>query len=194
MIKKSTILTVMGAIGVVATTVTAIKATPKAVALLEEAKEAKQSNLSKLDIFKIVGPVYIPTTLLGLSTILCIFGANALNKRQQAIMASSYAMLNESYNRYRENIKALYGEKVDEIVYDNANMKIEESDKKIDILDSNEVKLFFDYDYLRYFEAPINEVIQKTTLDDGLECIVISIPPSDDRPDFDLMNLLYKES
>lgn len=172
MSKKATILTVIGAFGVIATAVTTAKATPKALTLLEEARKDRTYELTILDKIKIAGPVYIPSIAIGISTIVCIFGANALNKRQQALMASSYALLNNSYNRYREKIKDIYGEKLDNKLSKEAfiESKIDSIDE---ILDNDEYVLFCDYDTLEFFEAPIGEVIQKTVIDNN-DCIIIS--------------------
>ena len=104
-----TILTVVASIGVIATTITAVQATPKAIKLLKEAELEKGENLTKLEIVRVAGPTYIPSVLLGVSTIACIFGANALNQKKQASLMSAYVMLNESYKQYRKSAKTVYG-------------------------------------------------------------------------------------
>ena len=117
-IKKnsSTILTCLGATGVVITSVMAVKATPKAMLLLEEEKENKGSELTKLEVVMTAAPAYIPAVGIGLSTIACIFGANILNKRQQAALMSAYALINRSYRDYRSKLRELLGEETDEQV------------------------------------------------------------------------------
>lgn len=89
----STVLTCLGGIGVVATSIMAIKATPKALELIEEAKKEKGEELSKWETVKVAAPKYIPAMMTGVATIACIFGANVLNKRQQASLISAYASL-----------------------------------------------------------------------------------------------------
>ena len=110
---SSTILTCIGAAGVVATGVLAATATPKALMLLEEAKEEKGEELTKVETVITVAPVYIPAVLTGVSTIACIFGANALNKRSQASLMSAYALLNNSYKEYREKVTEIHGEEAE---------------------------------------------------------------------------------
>lgn len=100
-----TILTIIASVGVVTTTIMAVRATPKAIKMLKEAETEKGENLTKLEIIRAVGPIYIPSVLLGASTIACIFGANALNQKKQASLMSAYAMLNESYKQYRKAAK-----------------------------------------------------------------------------------------
>lgn len=108
-----TILTVVASVGVIVTTITAVRATPKAVKLLKEAEAEKGENLTKVEIIRVAGPSYIPSALLGISTIVCIFGANALNQKKQTSLMSAYAMLNESYKQYRKSAKIVYGEDAD---------------------------------------------------------------------------------
>ena len=108
-----TILTCVSAVGVVATAVMAVRATPKAIILLEEAKDDKGEDLTKLEIVRTAGPVYIPAALIGLSTIACIIGIKVLSKRNQASLASAYALLSESYQRYRKAANTIYGDDAD---------------------------------------------------------------------------------
>ena len=101
---SSTILTCIGGVGVVATVVTAVKATPKAMALIEEAKEEKGDDLTKVETVITAAPAYITTAVLGVSTLVCIFGANALNRRQQAALTSAYALLDNSYKEFKAKV------------------------------------------------------------------------------------------
>ena len=112
-----TILTVVASVGVVTTTIMAVRATPKAIKILKEAELEKGEDLSKLEIIRAAGPIYIPSVLLGVSTIACIFGANALNQKKQASLMSAYAMLNESYKQYRKAAKTVYGEDADDKIH-----------------------------------------------------------------------------
>lgn len=217
-----TILTFLGAAGVVATSIAAAKVTPKAMALLEKTKEEKGEELTKLEMVKVAGPAYIPAIAIGASTIACIFGANALNKKTQASIMSAYALLDTSYKQYKSKVKELYGENSDRNVKKEiAKDKLKDNDIHI----NNEKILFFDFYSLRYFESTerlvlkaenrVNELlklygraslndfyeslgmptaytgyelwwnVQKcpsvefthdiTTMDDGLECCVISM-------------------
>ena len=85
--------------------------------MLEEAESEKGEYLTKLEIIRAAGPIYIPSVLLGVSTIACIFGANALNQKKQTSLMSAYAMLNESYKQYRKAAKTVYGEDADDKIH-----------------------------------------------------------------------------
>lgn len=165
-----TILTVIGGAGVVVTSVMAVKATPKALLLLEEAKQEKGEELSAVEVVKTAGPAYIPTALVGVSTIACIFGANILNKRSQAAITSAYALLNESYKEYRAKVKDLYGDEVDShIKKEIAKDKYNESDVKVE----DDKELFYDEYSGRYFQSTLAKVkdadykINKMISEDG---------------------------
>lgn len=154
---SSTILTCVGGAGVVVTSVMAVKATPKALKLLEQAKDEKGEELTKLEVVKVAGPVYIPSIVMGVSTIACIFGANVLNQRKQAALMSAYAVLDNSYKDYRNKVEELYGEEADahvrsEIVKD----KYEEENVEVD----DNKQLFYDAFSERYFESTMENVIR----------------------------------
>lgn len=157
----STILTCMGAAGVVATAITAAKATPVAMELLDEAKAEKGAVLTKTETLLVAGPAYIPATLIGVSTVACIFGAHVLNKRQQAALASAYALLNSTYNEYREKVVELLGEEADieiknEIAKDkyDANKVIKATEEP----EPNDICLFFEEFRGQYFETTLQTV------------------------------------
>lgn len=151
----ATILTCVGGVGVVGTTVLAVKATPKAMRLMEEAKKEKGEELTKLEKIQVAAPVYIPAALVGASTIACIFGANVLNKRQQAGLMSAYALLDSSFKEYKDKVLELYGEEEetrvrDEIAKDNYDDNAKMSEEK---------QLFYDEFSSRYFETTIDRVL-----------------------------------
>lgn len=152
----ATILTCVGAVGVVATAVTAVKATPKAIQKMEELKREKGEELTKFEVVKTVAPVYIPAAVIGVSTIACMFGANALNKKQQAALMSAYALLDSSYKDYKNKMGELYGEAADIRVREEiAKDKYEEEDIEVD----DGKQLFYDEFSKRYFESTMEDVI-----------------------------------
>jgi hypothetical protein len=159
-----TILTCIGAIGVVATSVMAVKVTPKAVKLLERATDEKGEDLTKLEVIQIAGPAYITTIVIGLSTISCIFGANVLNKRNQASLASAYALLDQSYRKYRKAAISVYGEDADsKIKIESAKETYVSADGYViydTILDQTSEKILFYDDYSqRYFLSTMSSVL-----------------------------------
>ena len=152
----STILTVLGGAGVVATAVTAVKATPKAIKLIEVYEEQKGENLTTLEKVKVAGPNYIPTILIGVGTIACIFGANVLNKRTQASLMSAYALIDNSYKEYKKKVAELYGEET----HKEVTSSIAKDKYTDDINVSDDKQLFYDEFSHRYFESTLEDVIK----------------------------------
>lgn len=166
----STILTCLGGVGVVATAVLAVKATPKAMKLIDEAKEEKGEDLTRLETVKATWKLYIPAVVTGVATITCIFGANTLNKRQQAAMISAYTLLDSYYKEYTQKVKDLYGEEthqkiINAIAAEKAeNMAVQApgyvnnnrlyTDEKC-----GEERLFYDEYGKRFFQATLEQVI-----------------------------------
>lgn len=173
---SSTILTCVGAAGVVATTVSAVKATPKALALLEQAEENNGNELTTFEKVKIAGPVYIPTAVLGASTIACIFGANILNQRAQASLASAYALLDSGYKDYRKKVEELYGSEAGtQIRAGIAKDKYDEEYSESSAEPEDGKRLYYDYYSDQYFEAkPFDvqraeyEINRTLMMDDGV--------------------------
>lgn len=152
-----TILTCLGAVGVVATTVMAVKETPKVLTLLEDAKEKKGEDLTKLEKFKIAGPVYIPSVITGVATIACIFGSNVINKNQQATLMSAYALLDNSYKEYKKKTDELYGEDAGrQIRVEIAKDKYTGDEVSLD----DDKELFYDFYSGRYFESTKEAVLR----------------------------------
>lgn len=171
-----TILSGLGAAGVIVTSVLAVRATPKALRKIRADSKTNHDGdpeaYSKLEAVKSAWVCYIPAAISGTATIFCIFGANVLSKRQQAALTSAYALLNDSYNNYKDKLKELYGEEahqkiVDAIaaekakdVYITSTGLVRNSSLDFDEHDPNDERLFYDAYSNRYFENSINRVIQ----------------------------------
>ena len=124
-----TILTLLGVGGVVATAVLTARAVPKAEQRRKDAEEESKSELTVVEIVKAEAPAYAPAAMVGIGTIVCIFGANMLNRRQQASLASAYALMERTFHQYKDKVKAIFGEEGNHIVecaMEEENREIEE--------------------------------------------------------------------
>lgn len=115
--KASSILALIGAGGVVATGVAAARGTPKALILIDQAKQEKGEELTKLEIVVNAAPAYFPAIAFGTSSIICILGAEILNKKKQATLVSAYNVLANYHKNYRETLIKLKGEEVEEEIH-----------------------------------------------------------------------------
>lgn len=166
---SSTILSITAAVGVVATSYLSAKSAIKAAKIIESEEADKGEKLTFKETVSAVWTVYIPPVVLGASTIGCIFGANILNKRQQANLASAYALINSSYQEYKAKVKELYGEETHNNIIDAiAAEKCEDvhiragglvSSYTQEIDDDSEPRLFYDEYSGRYFESTIEKVL-----------------------------------
>jgi hypothetical protein len=151
----STILTCFGAAGVAGTAVLAVKATPEATRLCDEVRREKEEP-TKLDYVKVAWKPYIPAVLVGVSTITCIFGANVLNKRQQAALASAYAFLDNAYKEYRKKVRELYGEDADKNV---KRALMQDKYEEEHYIPSSDMCLFYEFNHGEYFERTRADVL-----------------------------------
>jgi hypothetical protein len=169
----STILTVAGAGGVLLTAVLTGTGTLKAVKFVEKAKDEKGEDLTKLETVRAATPAYIPAAIAGVSTISCIFGANILNQRNQASIASAYVLLDNAYKRYREKVNDLYGEDADR----NVLGAIVKEDIDEAPLDDDDIRLFYDINSGRYFEVQADKLyeaeneLNKKLITTGYACV-----------------------
>lgn len=168
-----TILTCIASAGVIATAILAVRATPKAVELIRKDSminhDGDPKAYTKAEAIKSAWHCYIPSAVVGTSTIICMFGANILNKRQQAALTSAYALMNNAYQDYKSKVKELYGEETHRAVMDSiAAEKAKDTHictqcfgNTLDFGDDSEEKrLFYDTFSKRYFETTIEKVIE----------------------------------
>lgn len=162
------ILTSIGAAGVIFTSIAASKATLKANSLIKE--KADGSKMDKKTILKLSWKCYIPTALIGIGTVFCIFGANALNKKQQAALSSAYILISNKYKNYTEKLKELYGEEAHKRILEEIEVKQPKDIyistpnltgfSSLDFDDEYETPiLFYDSFSERYFESTISRVL-----------------------------------
>lgn len=171
-----TVLTCLGVAGVVTTTVSAVMATPKAIEKIRKDSlinhDGDPCGYSKTEAIKSAWVYYIPSTVIGVSTIICIVGANVLNRRQQASLSSAYALISKSYNEYKEKLKELYGEeahqkiidsivaeKADDVCISSGNF-FGTSSLSFGERNPDDIKLFYDTYSMRYFESTIPQVLE----------------------------------
>ena len=110
-----TILSIIGSLGVVVTAVATGHASVEAAKEIEIKKEQRDTNseVTKYEIIKDTCPKFKYAVILGATTVCCILGANALNRKQQASMIAAYAFLEERYRKYRLKTCELYGRESD---------------------------------------------------------------------------------
>lgn len=131
-ITKSTILSIIAAAGVIATGYSTYKATVKAKPVMDNLPE----DSTVIDKVEVLAPYYIRPALIGVSTIVCIFSANrCIPKSGQNSLAASYALLDQTFTKYRQQVVNEYGEEVDRRFLANAVRQNSWHQRKIDYPD-----------------------------------------------------------
>lgn len=157
-----TILSLLGGAGLIGTAVLTAKATKEVTKREVLYGENPKKNWKK----------YIPAASVGLGSLACILGANVLNKKQQASIASGAMLFNETYRQYQQKVKEKFGEEAHEEIMDEIKMERTKDDVYVysaGLLGSNSVgfeglgeqtQQFYDCFSKRYFTAKPTQVLQ----------------------------------
>lgn len=113
------ILTSLSVGGLITTVVMAVNATPKALDILnQEITDREVENygdrlpkLTTKEIVALTWKCYIPTALMGITTIACIIGSNSINLRRNAALVSLYSLADTTLKEYQAKVIETIGEK-----------------------------------------------------------------------------------
>ena len=155
------ILTGIGIAGMISTTILAVKATPKALRLIEEAEEYEIYELTKIEKIKVAWKPYVPAFITGTASIACLIGANSVNARRNAALATAYQLSATALSEYKEKVVETIGEKKEETVRKAiAKDKVDKnvgSDNQV-IITSGGDTLFLDGVSQRVFKSDIEKI------------------------------------
>lgn len=115
------ILIGIGVAGFITTTVLAVKATPKALDLIARADDEKFDNghgehLTKVEVIKVAWKPYIPVAVTGVVSIACVIGANSVNSKRNAALATAYQLSTAALNEYKDKVIETIGEKKEQTI------------------------------------------------------------------------------
>lgn len=168
------ILTGIGVAGMVTTVVLSVQATPKALKILEEEannRDIDRENgvdeqfapveITKVDVVKLCWKCYIPAAVTGTVSIVCLIGANSVNARRNAALATAYKLSETAFSDYREKVIETIGEKKEK----NVREKVAEKQLTENPVSKNEVvvtgfgdSLCYDPMSGRYFYSSIEKI------------------------------------
>jgi hypothetical protein len=122
--KSPTILTSLGAAGVFGTAVLAVRATPEAIRNLQDHSVLDSSlylfeDKGIKDVLKLSWKYYIPTMIMATTTVGCIIGANSINLRRNAALASIYSLTEATLREYQAKVVETIGEKKERAIKDS---------------------------------------------------------------------------
>lgn len=160
--ESPSILTGLSVAGVFTTAILSINATPKALILIEtEKRETGNTTLTKLEIVKIVWKCYIPPALVAFITAACIIGANSINHRRNAALASIYTITENALREYQKKVIDVIGENKEEKIRDEIAQDRLDNDplcRKEVIVTGRGETLFYDALSGRYFKSDMESI------------------------------------
>jgi hypothetical protein len=156
--------------GLVSTVVLAVKATPKAMELIDDEMqerayiqetEGDTTPFTTMDYVKTTWKCYIPAAVMGSVTIACFVGANSINLKRNAALASLYSLSETALKEYQSKVVETIGEKKEQKIRDEvAAERIEKdpkSNKEVIITGKGDV-LCYDVISGRYFKSDIERI------------------------------------
>ena len=158
----SELLIVIGIAGYISTTILAVKATPKALSLIEaHKKELSKEQLTVKETVMTTWKCYIPATISGVMSTVCVLGSAVLSHNQKAALAAAYTLSETSFSDYKEKALEALGEKKEKDIRD----KVAEKHITENPVSNNEVIITgkgdtLCYDILsgRYFNSDIEKI------------------------------------
>lgn len=93
-------------------------------------------KLSIMEKLKVAGPIYAPVILLGLATIGCMAGAHILDVKKQAAILSAYALLQQDFKAYRQEIRDEYGEEADRKAWIESQKRVKVLEEEVKRLEN----------------------------------------------------------
>lgn len=173
------ILMGIGIAGMVATTVMAVHATPKALILIDNEKQrinqqlydeakakghaecARVDRLKPVEVVKTTWLCYLPAAITGGVSVACLIGANSVNARRNAALATAYTLSESALKEYQEKVVETIGEKKEQSVRDAiAKDKLDQNpviNHEVIITDKGNT-LCFDAVSGRYFKSDIEKL------------------------------------
>lgn len=171
------ILTGIGITGMITTTVLAVKATPKALRLIEETrKEREVDDLTKPEKVKAAWKCYIPAAVTGVTSTMCLIGANSVHAKRNAALATVYKISETALAEYREKVIETVGEKKEKNIREKiAADQVKKKPANVNQVIITEKGNTLCYDPLsdRYFKSDIDKIKKA---ENAINKIILSDP------------------
>ena len=156
------ILTGIGIAGMITTTVLAVKATPKAILFLNDRKdELEAESLPITEVVKTTWKCYIPAAVTCGASVACLIGANSVNLKRNAALATVYKLSEAALSEYRDAVVETIGEKKERSIRDKvAEKRVKKNPvtKSDVIVTGNGMTLCFDAISGRYFQSSMQKI------------------------------------
>ena len=115
--KSPEILTGVGIAGMLSSVIFAVKATPKAMQLVEDELEYNL-DATKMDIFRAAWRPYVPAATTFIFSSACLIGANSINHKRNAAIATACSLSEYALREYRNKVVEVIGEEKEKEIRD----------------------------------------------------------------------------
>lgn len=115
--KSPEILTGVGIAGMLSSVIFAVKATPKAMQLVEDELEYNL-DATKMDIFRAAWRPYVPAATTFIFSSACLIGANSINHKRNAAIATACSLSEYALREYRNKVVEVIGEEKEREIRD----------------------------------------------------------------------------
>lgn len=115
--KSPEILTGVGIAGMLSSVIFAVKATPKAMQLVEDELEYNL-DATKMDIFRAAWRPYLPAATTFIFSSACLIGANSINHKRNAAIATACSLSEYALREYRNKVVEVIGEEKEREIRD----------------------------------------------------------------------------
>lgn len=149
-------------------TILAIQSTPKALTILDNERKKRQKEnidnpekLKPTDVVRLTWKLYVPTIVSESLAIACIIGANSIQVKRNASIATACTLSNKALKEYREQVIDTIGdEKEKEVEEKVAKKKLKDNpvhDNEVIITDKDDI-LCLDSISQRYFMSTADTI------------------------------------
>lgn len=159
------ILLGIGITGMLSSTILAVKATPKVYTMIEKEKEVRrlecEPELTKVDILKMSWKPYLPAVISFGASTACLIGANSVNAKRNAMLATAYKLSERALVEYKDKVIEVVGEEKEKEIRDKvAKDKVAKdavANKEVIITNKGDT-LCYDSISGRYFKSDVDKI------------------------------------
>lgn len=116
------LLTGIGITGMITAAVLAVKSTPKAMRCIDAKRDelelGEDEKLPVVETVKATWKCYVPSVVTGGVAIACLVGANSVNARRNAALATAYNLSTTALAEYKDKVTEVVGEKKEREIRD----------------------------------------------------------------------------
>lgn len=170
-VKKETIkhspeiLLGLGITGMLSSTILAVKATPKFYELIKDENHIREKSgepeLTKKEIVKMAWKPYLPAAVSFSVSAACLIGANSVNAKRNAMLATAYKISERALIEYKDKVIEVVGEEKEKEIRD----KVSKDKVAKDVVEHKEVIITTKGDTLcydsisgRYFKSDVDKI------------------------------------